>query len=72
MAAKRVRQPKIHLPILTRFQVGKHVVEVSRNEERWAVSVNAVALPTWFMTQVEAWEAGVREADRLDRLGTHG
>ena len=72
MSTRRPRQTKSSLPVVTRYQVGRHVVEVSRAEERWAVTVNAVALPTWFMTCVEAWEAGVREADRLDRLGTHG
>lgn len=51
------------------FQVGKHVVQVSRADNRWSVSVDDKPLTTWHMTEVEAWEAGVREADRLDRLG---
>jgi hypothetical protein len=52
------------------FQVGRHVIQVSRTAERWSVSVDDKPLTTWHMTQVEAWEAGVREADRLDRGGS--
>ncbi len=50
------------------YQVGKHVVRVSNANGRWAVTVDDAALSKWFMNQAEAWAAGVREADRLDRL----
>ncbi len=53
-----------------RYSVGMHVVQVSKAEGRWSVTVDDRALPNWFMTQVEAWEAGVREADRLDHAGS--
>jgi hypothetical protein len=33
------------------------------------MSVDETAFETSFATQAEAWEAAVREADRLDRLG---
>jgi hypothetical protein len=36
-------------------------------EGRWAVSVDGRPLDGQFPAQVDAWEAGVREADRLDR-----
>ena len=50
------------------FQVGRHLVRVAQSvAERWAVTVDDAALPNWYRTQAEAWEAGVREADRLDR-----
>ena len=50
------------------FQVGRHLVKISQSvEQRWAVAVDDVALPHWYRTQAEAWEAGVREADRVDR-----
>ena len=50
------------------YQVGNHVVRVSNANGRWAVTVDGAALSRWFMNQAEAWAAGVREADRLDRL----
>jgi hypothetical protein len=34
---------------------------------RWAVAVDDAPLSHWFLTQPEAWAAGVGEADRLDR-----
>ena len=50
------------------YQVGNHVVRISNANGRWAVTVDDAALSRWFMNQAEAWAAGVREADRLDRL----
>ncbi len=50
------------------YQVGNHVVRVSNANGRWAVIVDDTELSRWFMNQAEAWAAGVREADRLDRL----
>jgi hypothetical protein len=34
---------------------------------RWSVAVDGALLEHRFMSQVEAWEAGVREAARLDQ-----
>jgi len=63
-----------HLPpdpirsIPTTFQVGNHTLKVWRlHEGRWTASVDEGPLANSFETQVEAWEAGVREADRRDR-----
>ncbi len=53
----------------TRFNAGRHVLRLSRVlEGRWSVAVDEAVLSGCFGTQAEAWEAGVREADRLDRL----
>ncbi len=50
------------------FQVGSHVVQVAKvMEGRWTVRIDDVLVPQSYATQAEAWEAGVREADRLDR-----
>ena len=37
-------------------------------EGRWAIAVDESALLSTFRTQADAWEAGVREADRIDKL----
>ena len=52
----------------TTFQVGEHAVVVQRQQQRWAVSVDSAPVPATFETQAEAWEAGVREAARVDAL----
>lgn len=52
---------------MTSYQVGKHVVRVSNANGRWAVAVDESELARWFVNLAEAWAAGVREADRLDR-----
>jgi hypothetical protein len=69
VASKRAPISSGSTAIVSRYRVGKHLVLVSKVEGRWSVTVDEALLPTWFMTQAEAWEAGVREADRLDRLG---
>lgn len=54
--------------VSTLFQVGAHVLRVSKlREGRWTCTVDEGEPSGSFMTQAEAWEAGVREADRLDR-----
>ncbi len=54
--------------IVSIFEVGKHLVRVSGANGRWTVALDERVLDTWYMTRAEAWEAGVREADALDRL----
>jgi hypothetical protein len=51
------------------FMVGKRAVIVAPRARRWSVAVDGAATAETFDTEAEAWEAGVREADRLDRLG---
>ncbi|HTP53159.1 MAG TPA: hypothetical protein VMK42_20895 [Anaeromyxobacteraceae bacterium] len=52
----------------TSFEIGRHLVKVSMvMEGRWTVAVDDGPVPGSFGTQADAWEAGVREADRLDR-----
>jgi hypothetical protein len=50
------------------FRVGAHLVRLSRANERWHVTVDATSFERWYASEAEAWEAGVREADRLDQL----
>ena len=55
-----------HAPAV--YQVGKHEVGLAASAEgRWTVAVDGVPLPVWFTTMVDAWTAGVIQADRLDR-----
>ena len=63
---KRFRPPPVIAHPVT-FQVGEHVVVVSPQRSQWVVSVGGADGPGAFANVVEAWEAGVREADRLDR-----
>ncbi len=54
--------------VSTIFHVGAHTLCVSKvMEGRWTCTVDQGPASDSFMTQAEAWEAGVREADRLDR-----
>ncbi len=52
---------------MTSFRIGVHEVQMMRSSGRWIAVLDGVALPRWFMTEAEAWTAGVREADRIDR-----
>jgi hypothetical protein len=55
--------------LTTRFEVGAHILHVTKvMEGRWTVTVDGGGVSDSYMTQAEAWEAGVREAARLDRL----
>jgi hypothetical protein len=65
--AQRPQAPAA-IPITAAFEVGRHVARVTRvMEGRWTVEVDGVAVPGSHASQADAWEAGVREADRLDR-----
>jgi len=56
------------VPIVARYDVGAHVVRVTRiSEGRYGVAVDEEEVPSTFGTQADAWEAGVREADRRNR-----
>lgn len=64
-----MRHPAAVLPLAppSTFQVGEHTLVLSNvTERRWTVSVDTVALDASFPTLAEAWEAGVRDAFRLD------
>lgn len=55
----------------TTFDAGGHQLVVAKvMEGRWTVTVDGRLLDASFQTQAEAWEAGVREAYRLDGLRT--
>jgi hypothetical protein len=61
-------QPDALARIPTVFQVGAHQVSVLVGTDWiWTCSVDTLPLEGRFLTQVEAWEAGVREAARRDR-----
>jgi hypothetical protein len=49
------------------FEVSGRKVYVWIDAGRWKVSVDGAVVDRWFSTQVDAWEAGVAEADRLQR-----
>jgi len=49
------------------FEVGCHLVRLRCLEGRWTATVDGVTATDWHRSQAEAWEAGVREADRIDR-----
>jgi hypothetical protein len=64
------RPPVLRNPVVqvaSTFHVGDHTLLVSKVQEgRWTVAVDTRPLDASFMTQANAWEAGVREAARLD------
>jgi len=64
----RMQATRTELRVENSFQVGGHVLRVTREMEgRWSVALDGGALPGSYRTQADAWEAGVREAYRLDR-----
>lgn len=66
MAHKTQVPVPLHLEF--RFEAGKHVLRLSKvMEGRWSVAVDDAAIDGSYRTEAEAWEAGVREADRLDK-----
>ena len=51
------------------FHVRDHTLRLSCiSEGRWSATVDGAPLDGSYGTEVEAWEAGVREAERLDRV----
>ena len=68
-----MRRPAVVPPLAatrpTIFIVGDHTIVVTNvREQRWSVSVDNRDLDASFATQADAWEAGVRDAARLDAL----
>jgi hypothetical protein len=50
------------------FQAGRHVVRVTKvMQGRWSMALDDGEPVGSYATEADAWEAGVREADRLDR-----
>jgi hypothetical protein len=73
MARHAVPEPLASEKVSTLFHVGAHVLCVSKvREGRWTCTVDDGPVSNSFMTQAEAWEAGVREADRIDRAAAAG
>ncbi len=69
-----MRRAPVKVPdaVVTRpatFIVGDHtLVLVMAMEGRWTVTVDSRLLDSSYGTEADAWEAGVRDAARLDRL----
>jgi hypothetical protein len=54
--------------LTTTYHVGEHKLSVAKVQEgRWTFTVDEGPVSGSYMTQAEAWEAGIREADRIDR-----
>ncbi len=69
MSTKHAAEVVVRKPVLAgSYDVGGHLVRLLGFEGRWSVTIDENAYATSFATRAEAWEAGVREADRLDRL----
>jgi hypothetical protein len=53
----------------TSFAVGAHTVVVAKlpSSSRWSVTIDGARAEATFESEVEAWEEGVRAADRQDR-----
>jgi hypothetical protein len=51
------------------FHAGDHALVLTKvMERRWTVTVDGRPLDASFDTEADAWEAGVRDAHRLDVL----
>jgi hypothetical protein len=70
MSRKQVPASLPRIPVV--FRVGTHAVKVSGGSGVWSFAVDDRAGQSSFATEAEAWEAGVREADRIDRGGMVG
>jgi hypothetical protein len=53
----------------TTFKVGSHVLVLAKppGSNRWTLTLDGVLSASTFETEVEAWEEGIRAADRMDR-----
>lgn len=56
------------------FAVGAHTVVVAKlaSSTRWTVTVDGARADATFESEVDAWEEGVRTADRIDRGASGG
>ena len=53
----------------TTFRIGAHVLVLAKQREssRWTLTLDGALSASTFETEVEAWEEGIRAADRADR-----
>lgn len=66
----RARRPLLEVAYRpTTFAAGTHSVVLAKapNSGRWTLAVDGTPSTSTFETEVEAWEAGIRAADLLDR-----
>ncbi len=52
---------------MSHYEVEGHDVVVWERRSRWTTSVDHVPVPGWFVSEADAWTAGVREALRPRR-----
>jgi hypothetical protein len=67
----RSDEPASLPPVATTFEVWGHRVALARiagPKGRWSVAVDDAPLAASYTTHAEAWEAGVREAYRTEKL----
>ena len=58
----------LEMRLAATFQVQTHTLHLfATRNHTWVAVVDDSQLPGRFITQVEAWEAGIREAGRIDR-----
>ena len=55
----------------TTFRVGIHALVLAkpRGSNRWTLTLDGTLSASTFETEVEAWEEGIRAADKVDRGG---
>ncbi len=69
-----MRRARVNIPdaVVTRpttFVVGDHTLVLTMAMEgRWTVTVDTRLLDSSYGTEADAWEAGVRDAHRQDKL----
>jgi len=68
MARRQVGEIQSRESRKAEYQVAAHRLLLRGRPGIWNVDVDESSLPMSYATQAEAWEAGVREADRRDRL----
>jgi len=54
----------------TCYDIGRHQLEVWREDSGWAVRVDGLGTDQHYGSEAEAWAAGVAAAQFLDRFGT--
>jgi hypothetical protein len=59
---RRQRLQEVH-----RYEVGRHLVRLTQERDGWAVSVDGLVHGQRYASAAEAWSAGLRTAEALDR-----
>jgi hypothetical protein len=54
------------------YDIGHHLVRVWEVDAAWAASVDGLQVQAQYRSAAAAWEAGVAQAERLDRFAAAG